>query len=163
MATERWDRAALVPVRRGERRAEMMALPPGLPTVEELFTFMRDAERRFETLLMRIEERTYGARGEQVVNLDVAIRHPGHARSRGGAVEQNGARTALPLATPVAAARQAEVVTQDGKEVIGRLGINLAIPAVHSEDVASHPSILANRGRRIRVSESNRPALFRYD
>src|SRR5436190_13718404 len=65
MTTERWDRAALVPVRRGERRAEVVALPAGLPTVEELFTFMRDAERRFETLKMRIEERTWGARGEE--------------------------------------------------------------------------------------------------
>ena len=80
MTTERWDRAALVPVRRGERRAEIVALPAGEPTVEELFTFMRDAERRFETLKMRIEERTWGARGEQVVASDVAIRHPGHAR-----------------------------------------------------------------------------------
>ena len=80
MTTARWERAALVPVRRGERRPEMMALPSDLPTVDELFTFMRDAERRFETLLMRIEERTYGTRGEQVDTLDVAIRHPGHAR-----------------------------------------------------------------------------------
>jgi hypothetical protein len=80
MTTDRWDRAALVPVRRGERRVETMALPPGLPTLDELFTFMRDAERRFETLKMRIEERTWGARGEQVVAIDVAIRHPGHAR-----------------------------------------------------------------------------------
>lgn len=69
-----------MPVRRGERRAEIMALQAGLPTVEELFTFMRDAERRFETLRMRIEERTYGARGEQVLTMDIALRHPGHAR-----------------------------------------------------------------------------------
>ena len=80
MTTDRWDRAALVPVRRGERRAEIVALPAGLPTVDELFTFMRDAERRFETLKMRIEERTWGARGEQVAAVDVAIRHPGQAR-----------------------------------------------------------------------------------
>ena len=80
MPARLWDRAALVPVRRGERRTEIVALPPELPTVEELFTFMRDAERRFETLRMRIEERTYGARGEQLVTMDVAIRHPGHAR-----------------------------------------------------------------------------------
>ena len=80
MATERWARAALVPVRRGERRAELMALPAGLPTVEALFTFMRDAERRFETLKMRLEERVYAGRGEQLVTLDVAVRHPGHAR-----------------------------------------------------------------------------------
>ena len=79
-STSLWDRAALVPVRAGERRAEVLSLPAGLPTVEELFTFARDAERRFETLKMRIEERTWGARGEQVVNMDVAIRHPGQAR-----------------------------------------------------------------------------------
>jgi hypothetical protein len=80
VTTARWDRAALVPVRRGERRAELAALPSGLPSVDELFTFMRDAERRFETLKMRIEERTYAARGEQLVTIDVALRHPGHAR-----------------------------------------------------------------------------------
>ena len=78
--TSPWDRAALVPVRRGEKRAELAALPVELPTVAELFTFMRDAERRFETLKLRLEERTYGARGPQVVTIDVALRHPGHAR-----------------------------------------------------------------------------------
>lgn len=57
-----------------------MALPPGMPTVDDLFTFMRDAERRFQTLRMRIEERTYGARGEQLVTMDIALRHPGQAR-----------------------------------------------------------------------------------
>jgi len=75
-----WDRAALVPVRRGEKRAELAALPVELPSVPELFTFMRDAERRFETLKLRIEERTYGARGRQIATVDVALRHPGHAR-----------------------------------------------------------------------------------
>lgn len=80
MTAARWDRAALVPVRRGQPRPEIMALPPGLPQVDELFTFMRDAERRFETLRMRIEERTYGARGEQLVTMDIALSHPGHAR-----------------------------------------------------------------------------------
>jgi len=80
MSTSAWDRAALVPVRRGEKRPELAALPVGLPTLPELFTFMRDAERRFETLKMRIEERTYGGRGEQLVAMDIAIRHPGHAR-----------------------------------------------------------------------------------
>jgi hypothetical protein len=58
----------------------MVALPANLPTVAELFDFMRDAELRFQTLRMRLEERTFGARGEQVVTMDVAIQHPGHAR-----------------------------------------------------------------------------------
>ena len=62
-------------------RPEIVALPADeLPSVAELFTFMRDAERRFETLKLRIEERTYGGRGEQLVTMDVALRHPGHAR-----------------------------------------------------------------------------------
>ncbi len=80
MATRLWDRAALVPVRAGQRVPELRALPPGEPTVAELFTFMRDAELRFETLKLRIEERTWGARGEQLVAMDIAMRHPGHAR-----------------------------------------------------------------------------------
>ncbi len=66
MTTSRaWDRAAALPVPAdGRRRAEIVALDQGIPTVAELFTFMRDAELRFETLRMRIEERTQTARGE---------------------------------------------------------------------------------------------------
>ncbi|HEY7591081.1 MAG TPA: hypothetical protein VH723_08810 [Candidatus Limnocylindrales bacterium] len=80
-----WDRAAGPLVRadrhNGRRRAEIVALrAAGLPDVEELFAFMRDAELRFETLRMRIEERTFTTRGEHLVAMDVAIRHPGHAR-----------------------------------------------------------------------------------
>ena len=41
---------------------------------------MRDAERRFETLRMRIEERTAAAAGELLVASEVFIRHPGWAR-----------------------------------------------------------------------------------
>jgi len=41
---------------------------------------MRDAELRWDTLRMRIEERTFAARGELLVSIDVAIRHPRHAR-----------------------------------------------------------------------------------
>src|SRR5919198_831213 len=79
--TRLWDRAASLPVPvDGERRPELVAIPSELPTVQELFTFMRDAELRFETLKMRIQERTFTARGEQVVQMDVAIRHPGEAR-----------------------------------------------------------------------------------
>ena len=58
----------------------MAALQPGIPTLDELFTFMRDAERRFETLKLRVEERTFGSRGEQLAIIDIAVRHPGHAR-----------------------------------------------------------------------------------
>ena len=80
MSTRLWDRAALVPIDAAGRFAEVVALPTTLPSVAELFTFMRDAELRFSTLRMRIEERTFTARGETVVAMDVAMRHPGHAR-----------------------------------------------------------------------------------
>lgn len=80
-STRLWDRAALVPAADDARRLpEIVALTPELPSVAELFTFMRDAELRFATLRMRIEERAFGARGELLVAMDVLLRHPGNAR-----------------------------------------------------------------------------------
>jgi outer membrane lipoprotein-sorting protein len=81
-STRLWDRAADLPLPAGRRpRPETVALPAdGLPTVAELFTFMRDAELRFDTLRMRIEEHTFGVTGEQVAVVDVALRHPDDAR-----------------------------------------------------------------------------------
>lgn len=79
--THLWDRAAALPVPLdGRPRAELASLAPGLPTVETLFTFARDAELRFTTLRLRIEERTWTARGEQLVLIDTAIRHPRQAK-----------------------------------------------------------------------------------
>ena len=80
--TRRWDRAADLPAVAGRRpRPELVALPADeLPTVAELFTFMRDAELRFESLRMRIEERTFGVAGEQVALIDVVMRHPDDAK-----------------------------------------------------------------------------------
>ena len=46
----------------------------------ELFDFMRDAERRFATLRMRIVERTWTSRGEDLMTMDTVLRHPGDAR-----------------------------------------------------------------------------------
>ncbi len=81
MTTRLWDRAAALPaVDDDRRRPEVAALPPGQPTVQALFDFMRDAELRFGTLRMRIEERATTARGEELTTLDVAIRHPGDAK-----------------------------------------------------------------------------------
>ncbi|MBA3876521.1 MAG: hypothetical protein C0498_06230 [Anaerolinea sp.] len=80
MLTRLWDRAALAPVDAAGRFPEIVALPASLPSVAELFTFMRDAELRFRTLRMRIEERTLTARGETLVAMDVAVQHSGHAR-----------------------------------------------------------------------------------
>jgi hypothetical protein len=80
MTTRLWDRAAALPAPTGDRVPQIATLDQDLPSVAELFTFMRDAELRFETLKMRIEERVYGARGEQLVVMDVSLRHPGQAR-----------------------------------------------------------------------------------
>ena len=76
-----WDRAGSLPVPvSGRRTPEVAALRTELPTVDELFTFMRDAEQRFGTLRMRIEEHAWTARGEEVLIHDVALRHPGEAK-----------------------------------------------------------------------------------
>src|SRR6185369_5498395 len=83
MTTPRaWDRAADLPMPVGRRpRPEVAALPADTPpTVAELFTFMRDAELRFDALRMRIEERTFGVGGEQLTVADVVLRHPRDAR-----------------------------------------------------------------------------------
>ena len=80
-ASRAWDRAGSLPVPvAGRRLPEVAALRDELPTVDELFTFMRDAEQRFETLRMRIEEHSWTARGEEVLIHDVALRHPGEAK-----------------------------------------------------------------------------------
>ena len=80
-STPPWDRAAAVPAAvDGRRRPKVAALPIGLPTVAELFDFMRDAELRFATLRLRIEERAHTSRGEETTTTEVALRHPGHAK-----------------------------------------------------------------------------------
>lgn len=80
-ASTSWDRAAALPVPAGERaRPEIAAIPDELPSLEMLFTFMRDAELRFPTLRLRIEEHAWNTRGEDVSLIEVTLRHPGHAK-----------------------------------------------------------------------------------
>jgi outer membrane lipoprotein-sorting protein len=79
--TPAWDRAGLVPVPvAGRPRPEITALRDELPSVDELFTFMRDAELRFETLRMRIEEHVWNTRGEELTVIELALRHPGEVK-----------------------------------------------------------------------------------
>ena len=76
-----WDRAAALPaLPDGRRLAAVAALPAGLPSVAELFDFMRDAELRFATLRMRIVQNARTTQGESTTTLEVALRHPGDAR-----------------------------------------------------------------------------------
>ena len=81
MSTSAWDRAGSLPVpASGIASPEIVALRDELPSVDELFTFMRDAELRFRTLRMRIEEHAFTARGEDVVTSEVFLEHPGKAK-----------------------------------------------------------------------------------
>ena len=76
-----WDRAAAVPaLPDGRRLPAVVALAADLPSVAELFEFMRDAELRFATMRMRIEERSQTARGDESTTSEVAFRHPGFAK-----------------------------------------------------------------------------------
>ena len=81
-ATSAWDRAGSLPVPvNGPARPEVAALQKAIPSVADLFTFMRDAELRFATLRMRIEERSATARGEEVATVEATLAHPGRART----------------------------------------------------------------------------------
>lgn len=81
MTTRVWDRAGALPAVVADRAPiELAALPPGLPSVAELFDFMRDAEHRFDTLRLRIEEWTRTTRGEHVQVIETVLRHPGLAK-----------------------------------------------------------------------------------
>jgi hypothetical protein len=78
--TRAWDRAAALVTADGRRRPQLAALPSGLPSVAQLFDFMRDAELRFATLRLRVEERAQTSRGGETTTSEVALRHPGQAK-----------------------------------------------------------------------------------
>ena len=78
--TRLWDRAAVAVANDGRRLPAVAALAPEQPSVAELFDLMRDAELRFATLRMRILERALTTHGEDVTQVDVMLRHPGHAK-----------------------------------------------------------------------------------
>ena len=78
--TSRWAAAAHTTAIDGARRPEIAQLPAGHPDVDVLFTFMRDAELRFETLRLRLEERTLVTTGETIRIHELLLRHPGRAR-----------------------------------------------------------------------------------
>jgi hypothetical protein len=62
------------------RRPEVVAPPADAPGFDALFTFMRDAELRFGSLRMRIEDRVASSRGDETETLEVWLRHPGRAK-----------------------------------------------------------------------------------
>jgi hypothetical protein len=64
----------------GPRRPEVVAPPADAPSFGELFTFMRDAELRFQSLRMRIVDRRATTRGDEAETLEIWLRHPGQAK-----------------------------------------------------------------------------------
>jgi hypothetical protein len=62
------------------RTPAILALEDDAPSPSELFAFMSEAELRFESLRMRISDRTWTTGGEATETVEVAMRHPGHAR-----------------------------------------------------------------------------------
>jgi hypothetical protein len=57
-----------------------VSLGADAPSIEELFLFAREAELRVRSLRMTILERTWNAKGEDVVRHDVQVRHAQQAR-----------------------------------------------------------------------------------
>jgi hypothetical protein len=58
----------------------MVALPATAPTIDQVFDFMRDAERRFRTLRMRIAEHSNTAYGPIDTTIELWLEHPGRAK-----------------------------------------------------------------------------------
>jgi hypothetical protein len=74
---------------RPAQRATLRSRNPSLP---ELYAFMTEAELRFNTLRMRIEDRRMATDGEETETSEVWLRHPGHAKvvqTRGGALSRD--------------------------------------------------------------------------
>jgi hypothetical protein len=59
---------------------ELVTLPEALPSIEQLFSFAREAELRLTTLRLVIEDRRVNARGEEQTRHELWLRHPGQAR-----------------------------------------------------------------------------------
>lgn len=63
-----------------DRAPVLVALDAEAPRLEDLFTFMVDAELRVQRLRLRVEERVHTARGEELSTIELILAHPGRAR-----------------------------------------------------------------------------------
>ena len=71
---------AVTPTVPADRSPVLVALDAEAPRLEDLFTFMVDAELRVQRLRLRVEERIGTARGEELSTIELILRHPGRAR-----------------------------------------------------------------------------------
>jgi hypothetical protein len=62
------------------RAPSIVALEEDAPPLSELFGFMTEAELRFESLRMRVVDRTFATRGEHVETVEITLHHPGRAK-----------------------------------------------------------------------------------
>jgi hypothetical protein len=62
------------------RAPSVVALEEDAPSLGALFSFMTEAELRFESLRMRVVDRMFGTRGEHVETVEIALHHPGRAK-----------------------------------------------------------------------------------
>ncbi|CAN5477260.1 hypothetical protein BH20CHL6_BH20CHL6_01560 [soil metagenome] len=62
------------------RPLHVARLGPDAPGIDELCSFMRDAELRFDRLRLRILDRTHTALGERTETVELWLRHPGAAK-----------------------------------------------------------------------------------
>ncbi len=60
--------------------ADLPVLPESMPALNELFSFMAQAELRFDSLRMRIVDRQTTSHGDESVTHDVWLRHTGLAK-----------------------------------------------------------------------------------
>jgi hypothetical protein len=85
------DRAFTLP------RPSTVALPATAPTIDDIFEFMRDAERRFHTLRMRIVEHANTAEGQTETTVELWLAHPGRAKVIESRAGRGGARATYSL------------------------------------------------------------------
>ena len=70
--------SSAVPAQRSEVSLApvVSALPGGLPTLDQLFAFAADAERRARTLRLRIEDRSVTTSGESLTRTEILVDRP---------------------------------------------------------------------------------------
>jgi len=74
------DAALTTTVASDLRTPTVVAPPSDAPSMTQLFAFMAEAELRFETLRMRIVDRTWTTHGEETEISEVWLHHPSRAK-----------------------------------------------------------------------------------
>ena len=143
--TRLWDRAA-VPAREGDGRRlpEIAALGERAPDGRGTVRFMRDAELRFETLRLRVEERAQTARGEDLVPWKRSPA-PGRRQGHDDPVDRLGRDKA-----------EYEIWISDGESSGPTRAPTVSVPSVPFATARAASTIRTSRARRRSTSRSPR-------